>query len=82
MILPVLILGAGRYLDISGRVLKAERTYSAAEVAAHSVWDPGFDPVAAGAPGEPESLSPERRSYWESIAASGGHVLSELLAPT
>ncbi|OZE03884.1 hypothetical protein CH255_19750 [Rhodococcus sp. 05-2255-2A2] len=82
MILPVLVLGAGRYLDVSGRVLPPERTYSAAEIAAHSVWDPGFDPEIAGAPGEPEVLAPERRAYWESVAARGGHSLRELLAST
>lgn len=79
MIVPVLVLGAGRYLDVSGIVVPAERTYTAADIAAQQRLDPDFDAEVAAAPGSAEFLTENRRQYWSDVAASGGHDLDTLI---
>lgn len=81
MMLATLVLGGGRYLDMSGEVVPAATTYSPADVEVQRSMDPGFDPDRAGAPGSPAVLTDENRAYWEKIARNGGHTLDELIAP-
>ncbi|OZF23958.1 hypothetical protein CH296_28365 [Rhodococcus sp. 14-2496-1d] len=79
MIVPVLVLGGGRYLDVSGIVVPAEHTFTDQDVRAQQIFDPEFDPDLAAAPGSPEKFTEERRPYWSQVAASGGYVLDELI---
>ncbi|WLP91327.1 hypothetical protein [Gordonia sp. NB41Y] len=80
MILPVLALGGGRYLDMGGDVVVATRRYTHAQVAQQRAMDPDFDPELAGMAGA-TYLSDDEREYWERVARDGGHELSELLVP-
>jgi hypothetical protein len=79
VILPYLVLGNGRYLDMDGKVV--ERRYSPDEIEAYRRIVPDFDPDVEACPSDPERLTAANRSYWTEVAAAGGHDLNRLLEP-
>ncbi|QWY82282.1 hypothetical protein SEA_PHISHY_8 [Gordonia phage Phishy] len=81
MILPVLVLGDGRYLTLAGEVVEARRSFTAEEAELYRSLSADWDPELAAAPGDGVRLTDERRAQWEESARRGGHTLSELLVP-
>ena len=79
MILPYLVLGNGRYLDVDGKVV--ERRYSPDEIEAYRRIDADFDPDVEACPGDPERLTEANRRFWTDVAAAGGNDLKRLLEP-
>lgn len=79
MILPYLVLGNGRYMDMDGGVV--ERRYSPDEIEAYRRIVPSFDPDVEACPGDPELLTDANRAYWTKVAATAGHDLNRLLEP-
>ncbi|NIL77613.1 hypothetical protein [Rhodococcus sp. B10] len=80
MMLPNLVLGNYRYLDVFGNVHPARKVFTDAEIKARLRINPDFDPQEESAPNTPTRLTDENREYWEKAAAKGGHTLDELLA--
>lgn len=82
MILPVLVLGNGRYLDVGGEILPAIRSFSDEDVEFHrtSLGNADFDPEIEGAPTSAVRLTDDNREMWEMCAARGGHNLADILA--
>ncbi|MDZ7910415.1 MAG: hypothetical protein U5O16_00985 [Rhodococcus sp. (in: high G+C Gram-positive bacteria)] len=81
MMLPYLVMGNGRYLDVWGKVHPPRRTFTDAEIASNLRIDPNFDVEMSAAPASPTRLTNQNRAYWEENAARGGHTLDELLEP-
>lgn len=79
MILPYLVLGNGRYMDMDGGIV--ERRYNPEEIEAYRRIDANFDPEVEACPGDPERLTDVNRAYWTEVAAVGGHDLNRLLEP-
>ncbi|QTF81739.1 hypothetical protein SEA_BEEGEE_36 [Gordonia phage BeeGee] len=79
MVLPVLVLGGGRYLTLTGEVVEARRQFTAEEAELCRTLSPDWDPELEAAPGDAVRLTDDRRSQWEESARRGGHALSELL---
>lgn len=80
MILPVLVLGGGRYLTMTGDVVPARRTFTAEEIELSRSLDPDWDAEIEAAPGDGVLLTDDRREFWDDCARAGGHTLDELLA--
>lgn len=78
MIVPVLLLGGGRYLTSFGEVVTG-RDIPADNVAVYQSIDPDYDPEADAAPGDPVRLTDENRARWAAIAREGGHDLADLI---
>lgn len=78
--LPHLVLGNYRYLDVFGNIHPAAQTFTDEDIKFEFRLNPDFDPQAEAAPGSPQRLTAENRDYWEKAAAKGGHTLDELLA--
>lgn len=81
MILPVLVLGGGRYLTLAGEVVEARRTFTAEETKLCRSLSPDWDSELGAAPGDGVRLTDDCRAQWEESARRGGHILSELLVP-
>ncbi len=79
MLAPVLALGGNRWLTVDGQVVFGNPP-AVAELEALKGMDPDFDPVTAGAPGDPVTLTDGNWDEWEAAAAIGGHTLEQLLA--
>lgn len=80
MILPVLVLGGGRYLTMTGDVVPARRAFTDDEIALSESISPDFDAEIEAAPGDGVRLTDDRREYWADCARAGGHDLDALLA--
>lgn len=79
MMLPHLVLGNYKYLDVFGNVQPARKIFTDAEIKSYLRIDPDFDPQAESAPNTPQRLTDDNRDYWERAAAKGGHSLDELI---
>lgn len=80
MMLPHLVLGNYRYLDVWGNIQPARRTFTERDLERHRRINPDFDPQSEAAPAAPTTLTDENRAYWEANAAKQGRTLDELLA--
>lgn len=79
MMLPHLVLGNFRYLDVWGNVQPARRTFTERDLERHRRINPDFDPQSEAAPAAPTKLTDENREYWEANAAKQGRTLDELM---
>lgn len=79
MMLPHLVLGNYRYLDVFGTVHPAAQEFSDEDIKFEFRLNPNFDPQAEAAPSSPTRLTDDNREYWEKAAAKGGHKLDDLL---
>ncbi|OZC62351.1 hypothetical protein CH267_02100 [Rhodococcus sp. 06-621-2] len=80
VIIPVLVLGNGRYLTIDGAIVPAEVTFTEADIEFEKSLSSSFDPELEAAPGSATRLTDKNRASWELSAAKGGHKLADLLA--
>ncbi|AMS03191.1 hypothetical protein PP487_gp32 [Gordonia phage Herod] len=80
MILPVLVLGDGRYLTLAGEVAEARRQFTSEEAELYRSLSHDWDPELEAAPGDAVRLTDENHAHWEESARRSGHTLAELLA--